>query len=395
MAIRPRWCHPNPGPARLRRATLLRAVVAIALGGLISGGCSAVDAGSPVTVRPIWATAYPTAARWALAAPLSDGESVIGVADNIIGAYDARTGARRWQVDVGASGRIGATYGLASAGGLVLAASYDLVALDTATRSVRWSRALPNDAQLAPVVTDGQAVFVGGRDGWVQSHDLASGALRWSLGRPAECRYQCLVRGLARSGDTLYVAIARDATNGGSVAASFVRALRASDGAELWRWQSDTTAYTSAPTGSTVVGDLLVSGDVDGRAVFAVHRFTGALAWRTSTPGSFLGPVRGPGVSGDTLFVGNANGDLLKLRATTGQVLWRSSSGQLLESVVPCGPVVLASNGFLYVRGRAGGEVRNVFRPQGDALSSEIRVLGTTAFVAGQVRLYAFECSTL
>lgn len=345
-------------------------------------------------VSPLWRAPQATPSTYLRAAPLVLGSRVYSNVGGDIGAYDARSGARLWTVRVGPSPEIRTAASLVESNGLLIAAGADLAAVDTVTRRLAWSRPLTDGAAFAGVIADSVRVVVGLHDGTVQAFSVRDGAPLWQRPAPSSCVYQCIVRGLSRSGDSIYVSIARDVTSGGSVAQAIVEAVRAIDGSSIWRYASDTTR-TTAPSGTIVVGRLLISSDIDGRSVYAIDRLSGTLAWRTSTPGTFLGPVAAPGAAGDTLFVGNANGDLLKLLATSGQIVWQGSSGQLLVDVKPCGGVVLATNGFLYVRARSDGAIRGVFRASGESLSSEIQVSNGVAYVNGQVNLYAFDCSRL
>lgn len=127
---------------------------------------------------------------------------------------------------------------------------------------------------------------------------------------------------------------------------SAVYALRAGDGGLLWRYK--TAGPVGDPASRPVVADGIVyvnanvdqgSGFVTGY-VYALRASDGALLWRYKTEGYvyIYGPISASGV----IYAGSLAGSLAALRASDGKLLWRYTAR---------GPVAgsLEVNGIVYV----------------------------------------------
>ena len=127
---------------------------------------------------------------------------------------------------------------------------------------------------------------------------------------------------------------------------SAVYALRASDGGLLWRYT--TAGPVGDPASRPVVADgiVYVNANVDQGLgsitgyVYALRANDGALLWRYTTEGYvyIYGPISASGV----IYAGSLAGSLTALRASDGKLLWRYTAR---------GPVAgsLEVNGIVYV----------------------------------------------
>ncbi len=138
--------------------------------------------------------------------------------------------------------------------GLVLfgsSADHKLYALDAATGAERWSFFTGGPVRFAPAVQDGR-VFFGSDDGFVRCLELESGALVWSFfaGPRRELLFgnqQLMGRWPIRSGvgvsaGTVYFAAGMWPSEG-----VYLYALRARDGAVLWRRHETARHYQRQP----------------------------------------------------------------------------------------------------------------------------------------------------
>jgi outer membrane protein assembly factor BamB len=172
-------------------------------------------------------------------------------------AVSAKTGQVRWQVD-----GVAATAAPAVANGTIYAIGDDgsLVALDAATGTERWRRALTTDpgqptSQITSPTVAGEGVFIALRDGTLIAFDQDDGAESWRMSIGAS-----VAAALVAAGDVLYL--------GGLD--GVVRAVDADTGAELWTFTLD--GWVSGPLavagGQVYVADhqgvLYALGDAQG-----------------------------------------------------------------------------------------------------------------------------------
>ncbi len=214
---------------------------------------------------------------------IGDGRVVAGTNHGLAIALDLRTGAVDWRQRVGgavaASPALIGLPGTPSAGeprvDLFATITGELVALDPATGRRIWSLALGSSIETSPLVL-GDGVYVGTRRGEVVRISLATHRRVWTDS----------VSGSVKG------AIARSGSN-------------------------------------VIVGDY-------GGHVSALSQSTGRVIWRTTSPGkTFQGPGRfyaGPAVAYGRVFIGNVNGRILGINATTGAINWVRVVGDYVYS---------------------------------------------------------------
>lgn len=288
-----------------------------------------------------------------------DGRVYIGGSDRRMYALDAKTGEVIW----GFEADKGIYSSAAVAGGRVFFATNNdtLYALDAHTGAFVWKYSGVTK-RTTPTV-DGRRVFVGGY-GKLIALDAATGTLDWEFSTLEET----LNRGagnvqaspLVYNG-TVYVG----STN------RIVFAVNAANGTLTWKQDLTWEVPTSAATDGvriyvvTVMGDLHALDPTSGRTLwvhsrrdawgapsvrdgvvyrggftgaYAVNATSGTVIWSNPTvTASMLSLATSP----EVVFLTDSN-DVLTLRASTGELLWRRTVARLVES-----PAVI--DGVLYV----------------------------------------------
>jgi outer membrane protein assembly factor BamB len=260
---------------------------------------------------------------------LAHGTVFLPTFDGRFYALDADTGRIRWKFR---SGRC-AWASPAVARGLVLetflnrrgncdkSGGGELIAFTEAGR-IRWRRSLP-PTESSPLVVGG-TVYVGAWDGAVRAYALATGRLLWTrhIGGP--------IKGsLAAAGGTLYVG-----DYDGELDAL------ALDGRLRWRAQSRPRLlggrgrFYSTP--ALAYGRVYL-GSTDGK-MYAYGATTGHLLWATSTGGYVYSS---PAVAAGLVLAGSYDHDFYAFDAATGAIRWRfrtngpiSGSASVIDGVV-------------------------------------------------------------
>jgi eukaryotic-like serine/threonine-protein kinase len=347
------WRFQSQGPVR-SSPTLAGDAVFVGSG---DGNLYALDAH---TGRERW--------RFAAGAAVSSGPAVTSDAvfftalDGSIYAVARRDGKLRWRVRTGAEaalpwGHEGTDYyssSLVVAAGLVIVGSGDgsVYALDAASGRQRWRVRTGGRVRSSPAVVDG-TVYVGSFDGVFYTLDARTGAERWRYATEgaslASQRYGYDRRSIQSSpavaGGTVYVGsrdghlyalgasdgtlkwrYAHDATSWaisspavrdsvvfeGSSDAHFFHAIRAGDGTELWRVETDHSVWSSPVVAGSLV--YMAEGAYDGAGLGAIHALdaaTGEERWSYRTGG---GVLSSPAVGDGMLVVGSDDGGVYALR---------------------------------------------------------------------------------
>lgn len=184
-----------------------------------------------------------------------------------------------------------------------------LVALDVATGEKLWEAAngprLRNDRGDGPRSTptvDGGRVFVLGSRGDLSAFEVASGNRLWSKNVLSEFGGSNPTWGMSESplvvGDRLIV-------NAGGRDASVV-ALRTTDGAVIWKTQSDGAGYSSAVLAE--VGGFRQAVVFTSRRAIGVAVDDGRLLWEYAKVSNRVANVATPIVRGDRVFVSSDYG---------------------------------------------------------------------------------------
>lgn len=217
-----------------------------------------------------------------------------------------------WERRLGSAQWAGPTH----AGKFILTGGEDgvLHALDARSGQPQWRFKAAGPIRCRATV-EGNRVYFQSDDGMLHALTLESGQPLWQqrvAKSPAKrlaseekgSRYDRFAAEVAVQGDRLYVG-----THEG-----LVRALQASDGREIWHFDTG-DAVLAAPA---LDAKRVYVGSFEG-SVWALERDTGSLFWRHATGKPV---VSTPAVAGDRLVVGSRSYDLLGLDAATGHPAW-------------------------------------------------------------------------
>jgi outer membrane protein assembly factor BamB/tetratricopeptide (TPR) repeat protein len=222
---------------------------------------------------------------------VDDGKVFVTASNNQIYALDTVSGAQHWaspHIDWGPAS-------LTAAAGIVVAGgrANTLVAYNTATGHERWRYSAGGWFASRPAIGDG---FLAAAcwDGTLYVLDTASGRLRWQLRGE---RSRGFTSPPAIAGDLLLIG---DRLNNNSGGGYGLRALRLSDGVEVWRFFTE--HYVSAlPVADA---DLVLFGAENGK-FYALDRASGAERWIFETA---TAPVGVPLPSDNMALLADRNG---------------------------------------------------------------------------------------
>jgi outer membrane protein assembly factor BamB len=276
------WKAPGTQPALWSSPTIYRALLLIGVGSqagdqpLESGRVVALDAASG---RERWLTCAmtdcaPGGGIWSTPSIDAAGRAYVGVGNPIDGllAFDATTGQHLWQYSFYAD------------------AARDL------------------DVGASPVLLDvdgREAVAVGSVAGIFKLFAAANGNVVWSDDLVMGGAAHGLIGSPAYDGASLYVPSASPLTG--------IFALRPTDGAVQWRYETALPVYSSpaVASGVLVFGTGAVFGDTKAGAVVALSIGDGHMLWSYDTHSAARSS---PAVAGSLVVIGDSSGDLFAFR---------------------------------------------------------------------------------
>jgi outer membrane protein assembly factor BamB len=240
---------------------------------------------------------------------LGDGTLFFGSEDGLLHALDARTGADRWHVDIGASASAPSTGAPVFGNGVVAVANRDgvLQGFAAATGKERWQTE-PVVTTTSPVLAGG-IVYITGTDHRAHGFDLQTGAETWSWTTTAD-----LGDVLAIAADTAYIE-----TRGG-----VLHAVTLAGAHELWSYEMSIPGAMGVPivAGDVVLLNSLQQGGEPAGELYALDRTSGKLLWRFRGPS---GLQISPGsVSDGILYVGTQADGIYAFRIADGSQIWQA-----------------------------------------------------------------------
>lgn len=294
-------------------------------------------------------------------------------------ALNGSSGALKWSLDVPFVGSLWPkSTPLVSANGSLYFGSTDgtFYAVNAATGTIRWSKAVGSAVRSSPTMTSDGKVIINGQNGQVVCYNGDSGSVLWSV--PAIDINQnsdtspvlsadektVFVPGFriraidTQTGNVKWTTVAKHDTvgemslNGAGVL--FVtewgglEALNASTGARLWEGSLPYIPMSSPLIGAS--GNVYYTsgaGPGGGPNIFAYNASSGAQVWNVTTNVSSNGAV----VGGDVVYATNLfAGKILEYSASTGQpvgeIAWPNSTSGMFANAM-----IFGTDGALYVGG--------------------------------------------
>jgi outer membrane protein assembly factor BamB/predicted phosphodiesterase len=316
-------------------------------------------------------------------------------------ALDARTGGTRWKFATPVSVK----NTVAVAGNLVYATTVDgqVWALDTETGEIRWQYSLGSRidcrAYASPVVSDG-IVYLGVAQHFV-ALDAETGKTIW----------QATFDGMTSALGTEYMGcysspcIGEDMVYVGFNLASGLVALNKKNGKQLWNKKHKHNPLHASPA---LCEDMLYHPAFG--ELRAMKTETGEEVWRFPLPAenSYFPwwTMSSPAISDSRLYIGSLEGAVFGLDASSGAKLWCHQTGEALASFAPCmraGSQVISSpalSGNTVYVGSADGRFYALDTGSGKEMwchnlgipiTSSAAISGNTVFVAAyDGTVYAF-----
>lgn len=232
-------------------------------------------------------------------------------------AFDAQTGAARWNTAFslkgdGQSSIYGGGASYADGRVYITTGLGEVAALDATNGSIVWKVKPAGPLRGSPTIAF-NSIFVMTMDNQVYSLNAADGAAAWNEA--------------ASSGQTGVFGVAAPAAGQGTIIAGFstgeLVAYRYENGRQLW---SDALARTSLSTTVGVLTDIDADPIIDRGRVFALGQggrmaayelVTGQRIWELNLSG-----ISTPAIAGDWIFTLTDDGKLLCIQRATGKVRW-------------------------------------------------------------------------
>ncbi|HEY3920472.1 MAG TPA: PQQ-binding-like beta-propeller repeat protein [Stellaceae bacterium] len=247
---------------------------------------------------------------------LADGRIYTMDADDMVTAFDAKSGSRLWRFDPQPKDEDTTTYGggVAAAGNRVYVGSGygEVIALDAATGKVVWRAKLAAPVHSPPTVADDR-VFVVTVENELDVLSAGDGAKLWTHNGLPEPAGLAGGASPAVAGDLVVV----------PYSSGELYALRVENGRPLW---SDSLAAAQPVGALSSLADIRGAPVIDRDRVFAISHSglmvaidlrTGDRVWEQD-----IGGVHAPWVAGDFIYVLSADNELICLTRADGRVRW-------------------------------------------------------------------------
>jgi outer membrane protein assembly factor BamB len=266
--------------------------------------------------------------------PVIYGDVLYQLADDaVLSAIDKRTGHPIWTRPLG---KLSASTPAVSSNTLyvtVLNTGHPhkpgrIVALNSATGTIRWFRSLPAPSESSPLLDHGR-LFFGSQSGTVYALNASTGHVIWTYHASGAVKASpSLSGGILYFGDY----------------SGHLQAISERTGRRIWRSGSggallgSGTFYSTA----TIVYGRVFLGNTDGR-VYAYDASNGKLDWAVQT-GAYVyaspAVTNAPGL-GPTVYVGSYDGTFYALNARSGHISWHfNAHGRISGSATVVGRTV-------------------------------------------------------
>lgn len=331
----------------------------------------------------------------------ANGLVYITTTDGKLDAYNATTGALKWQFDSQtglsnvSSPLVDPATGIVSfgvVGHFFTGIPSPYYALDAQTGVLKWSILLPWNEFAFPTLAL-NTIYVGtakeGSSATMFAIDEVSGHINWKV----------------VTSSSLWGAVAVDtSTNsiftGEGNPANAVLALNASTGAQLWQYSvPNSPGDLDVGAGVDVANGLVYASSKNG-SVYALHENDGSLAWTVVINNSNHSDVSAPAYASSTphgvIYVGGVNNSIDALDATNGSTIWVfKTSGPVYSSPAVANGIVYFSvdskTTNFYALDASNASILWSSSTGGASYSSPIVIDGWLYYGTVQGNLYAFS----
>ncbi len=325
------------------------------------------------------------------AAPVIGGGGLFAMdTDGVVHAFDANTGAPRWQQSFkikgdGATSIYGGGTSYADGRVYVTTGMGEVAALDAVDGKQIWKVKPAGPLRGSPTIAF-NSVFVMTQSNQLISLGAADGVQQWSRA--------------ASVGQTGVFGVAAPAAGAGTVIAGFstgeLIAFRYENGRELW---SDALARTSLSTTVGVLTDIDADPIIDNGRVYALGQggrmaayelVTGQRIWELNLAG-----ISTPAVAGEWIFTLTDDARLLCIARSSGKVRWLTQLAKFANEKKKKGPIfwsgpVLAGDKLWFVNSK--GQVFSAGVADGQpALVTDLKAPVTLAPVVANNTLYILD----
>jgi outer membrane protein assembly factor BamB len=351
--------------------------------------------------KPLWTVGLGQIVTASLA--IVGGVVFVGAWDGNLYALDTRDqGKKLWTFNVISTGQIYATPVVA--GGLVYTSGHDsgnpgnpLYALRVTDGSVVWSMKPPELLTYASVLVQGGVIYIPSIFGDPLGGALLVARADAATGKPiplTHSPYGLAVTTPTIAGNLLYIGDTDGYLYAMDISKDLVVAWRtrtASDdvvGTPLAGVDPSNTQISSSPV---VVNGVVYIGSPDGH-LYALNATTGKVLWKYET-GDVIS-FSSPAVANGIVYIGSDDKSLHAVDAATGRGLWKYATGGKIKSspAVNSGVVYVGSyDNNLYALDAVTGKVRQVYQTNGQIFTSPRIVEGVLYFASYDNYVYAFK----
>ncbi|MFZ1153726.1 MAG: PQQ-binding-like beta-propeller repeat protein [Solirubrobacteraceae bacterium] len=276
---------------------------------------------APASMRPPFRTVWTHGGRALLEfPPVMFGNRIFQLGDDaVIHAIDKYTGIDLWSKRLGALSASTPAVSGDTVYATILSRSPGqqagrVVAMNTITGHIRWSRNLPSRCESSPLLDKGK-LFFGSQNGTVYALSAHNGNVLWTYHAAGAVKASpSLSNGLLYFGDY----------------SGELQAVRESSGRRVWASGSGGAVLGSGTFYSTpaVMYGRVFLGNTDGR-VYAYDASSGKLDWAVQT-GAYVyaspAITNTPGL-GPTIYLGSYDGTFYALNARSGHIDWQYHEG--------------------------------------------------------------------
>ena len=244
---------------------------------------------------------------------------------------------------------------------LIVLSGMTLYCLNMDTHEVIWSYRFQSDVKLAVCKKQSKIIACDGR---VYTFSLGSGTPLWQS-ESANARFDSL----AVNDDNIYVK-----STGRS---GIVYCLRVDDGHLRWKLETSSSPDNALSSSVLIMRDE-ISGSLSGYNALTGVRLWSDVKWANLIQGDLWISA----VDGDMIYGSNYNGDVIKIKALDGRLVWHAKTKDRIRGGISCrdGEILVGAGiGKVYVINTVTGKIMQVI----DVSSLYDRMSPTNLFVAG------------